>query len=183
MNLTQKETGLLKDLKDQEQLCVDKYTKYSNDACSQELKDLFCSIAKVEQNHYNTISAMLNGTVPAGRGFVDGSGVGDVGAVVLRDRKHLAEDGMVVVVLPISAHDGYMLAEPEIITRGFIYVKESEELMNELKTVVMSAAEGVLGRRSRDIGELKGAIKSGVSNYLFKTTKRSPMVIPVITKL
>ena len=115
--------------------------------------------------------------------LVPGMAPADVGAVVLRDRKHLAEDGMVVVVLPISAHDGYMLAEPEIITRGFIYVKESEELMNELKTVVMSAAEGVLGRRSRDIGELKGAIKSGVSNYLFKTTKRSPMVIPVITKL
>ena len=122
-------------------------------------------------------------SVPAGEVFVDGSGVGEVGAVVLNDRRLLAEDGMVVVVLPISAHDGYMLAEPEIITRGFIYVKESEELMNELKTVVMSAAEGVLGRRSRDIGELKGAIKSGVSNYLFKTTKRSPMVIPVITKL
>ena len=126
---------------------------------------------------------LVPGMAPAGEIFVDGSGVGDVGAVVLRDRKHLAEDGMVVVVLPVSAHDGYMLAEPEIITRGFIYVKESEELMNELKTVVMSAAEGVLGRRSRDIGELKGAIKSGVSNYLFKTTKRSPMVIPVITKL
>ena len=126
---------------------------------------------------------LVPGMAPAGEIFVDGSGVGDVGAVVLRDRKHLAEDGMVVVVLPISAHDGYMLAEPEIITRGFIYVKESEELMNELKTVVMSAAEGVLGRRSRDIGELKGAIKSGVSNHLFKTTKRSPMVIPVITKL
>ena len=126
---------------------------------------------------------LVPGMAPAGEIFVDGSGVGDVGAVVLRDRKHLAEDGMVVVVLPISAHDGYMLAEPEIITRGFIYVKESEELMNELKTVVMSAAEGVLGRRSRDIGELKGAIKSGVSNYLFKNTKRSPMVIPVITKL
>ena len=126
---------------------------------------------------------LVPGMAPAGEIFVDGSGVGDVGAVVLRDRKHLAEDGMVVVVLPISAHDGYMLAEPEIITRGFIYVKESEELMNELKTVVMSAAEGVLGRRSRDIGELKGAIKSGVSNYLFKTTKRSPMVSPVITKL
>ena len=126
---------------------------------------------------------LVPGMAPAGEIFVDGSGVGDVGAVVLRDRKHLAEDGMVVVVLPISAHDGYMLAEPEIITRGFIYVKESEELMNELKTVVMSAAEGVLGRRSRDIGELKGAIKTGVSNYLIKTTKRSPMVIPVITKL
>ena len=127
---------------------------------------------------------LVPGMAPAGEIFVDGgSAVGDVGAVVLRDRKHLAEDGMVVVVLPISAHDGYMLAEPEIITRGFIYVKESEELMNELKTVVMSAAEGVLGRRSRDIGELKGAIKSGVSNYLFKTTKRSRWSFPVITKL
>ena len=126
---------------------------------------------------------LVPGMAPAGEIFVDGSGVGDVGAVVLRDRKHLAEDGMVVVVLPISAHDGYMLAEPEIITRGFIYVKESEELMNELKTVVMSAAEGVLGRRSRDIGELKGAIKSGVSNYLFKTTKRNPMILPVIMEI
>ncbi len=66
---------------------------------------------------------LVPGMAPAGEIFVDGSGVGDVGAVVLRDRKHLAEDGMVVVVLPISAHDGYMLAEPEIITRGFIYVK------------------------------------------------------------
>ena len=125
----------------------------------------------------------VNGTVPAGRVFVDGSGVGDVGSVVLRDRKHLAEDGMIVVCVNLSSEDGSIITGPDIITRGFIYVKESEELMNELKTVVMSAAEGVLGRRSRDIGELKGAIKSGVSNYLFKTTKRSPMVIPVITKL
>ena len=128
-------------------------------------------------------SAKINGTVPAGRVFVDGYGVGDVGSVVLRDRKHLAEDGMIVVVVSMSGEDGSVVSGPDIITRGFVYVKESEELMNELKTVVMSAAEGVLGRRSRDIGELKGAIKSGVSNYLFKTTKRSPMVIPVITKL
>ena len=114
---------------------------------------------------------------------MDGYGVGDVGSVVLRDRRHLAQDGMIVVVLSMSGEDGALVSGPDIITRGFVYVKESEELMNELKTVVMSAAEGVLGRRSRDIGELKGAIKSGVSNYLFKTTKRSPMVIPVITKL
>ena len=70
----------------------------------------------------------LGGTVPAGEVYVDGSGVGDVGAVVMRDRKRLAEDGMVVVVLPISAHDGNLLSEPEIITRGFIYVKESGDL-------------------------------------------------------
>lgn len=126
---------------------------------------------------------VVPGAVEAGEVLVDGSGVGDVGAVVLRDRKHLAEDGMLVIVLPVSAQNGEMLAEPEIITRGFIYVKESEELIQELKNITMSAAENVRGRRSRDTGELRGAIKSAVSNYLFKATKRSPMVIPVITRL
>ena len=147
-------------------------------------KDCGCDGRQSTENIEITGKTMkINGSVPAGEVFVDGSGVGDVGAVVLNDRKLLAEDGMVVIVLPMSSHDHQLLCPPEIVTRGFVYVKESEELMNELKTVVMSAAEGVLGRRSRDIGELKGAIKSGVSNYLFKTTKRSPMVIPVITKL
>ncbi len=126
---------------------------------------------------------IVPGAVEAGEVLVDGSGVGDVGAVVLRDRKHLAEDGMVVIVLPVSAQNGEMLAEPEIITRGFIYVKESEELIQELKNITMSAAENVRGRRSRDLGELRGAIRSAVSGYLFKSTKRSPMVIPVITRL
>ena len=122
-------------------------------------------------------------TVPAGRVFVDGYGVGDVGAVVLRDRKHLAEDGMVVVVLPISAQNGDLLAEPEIITRGFIYVKDSEELLQDLRNLTMSTAEAYRGKRGRDLNELKGAIRSAVSNYLFKATKRSPMVLPVITRL
>ena len=125
----------------------------------------------------------INGAVPAGEVFVDGSGVGDVGAVVMRDRKRLAEDGMVVVVLPVSSHDGRLLSRPEIITRGFIYVKESEDLMRELENLAMDAAEGVAGRRGRDESDLKGAVKSAVSNYLFKTTKRNPMVIPVVTKL
>lgn len=125
----------------------------------------------------------INGSVPAGEVFVDGSGVGDVGAVVMRDRKRLAEDGMVVVVLPVSSHDGRLLSRPEIITRGFIYVKESEDLMRELENLSMDAAEGVAGRRGRDESDLKGAVKSAVSNYLFKTTKRNPMVIPVVTKL
>ena len=86
---------------------------------------------------------------------MDGSGVGDVGAVVMRDRKRLAEDGMVVVVLPISAHDGNLLSEPEIITRGFIYVKESGDLMKELQSVARDAAENVSRKRGRDDGELK----------------------------
>ena len=121
---------------------------------------------------------------PAGAVLVDGSGVGDVGAVVLRDRKILAEDGMVVVILNVQ--NNQLLHEPEIITRGFIYVKESEELMHELRDVAHSAAQGVIGKggkNSRDMGELRGAVKSAVSNYLFKHTKRSPMVIPVVNKL
>ena len=119
----------------------------------------------------------------AGEVFVDGYGVGDVGAVVLRDRKHLAEDGMLVVVLPVSAHNGDLLAEPEIVTRGFIYVKESEELMQDLKNIVMATAEGLRTKRKSDMAELRGAIKSAVGSYLFKTTKRSPMIIPVVTRL
>ena len=122
--------------------------------------------------------------VPAGAVLVDGSGVGDVGAVVLRDRKILAEDGMVVII--INVQNGQLLSEPEIITRGFIYVKESEELMNELRDVAYNAAQGVIGKggkNSKDMGELRGAVKSAVSNYLFKHTKRSPMVIPVVNKL
>ena len=121
--------------------------------------------------------------VPAGEVYVDGSGVGDVGAVVMRDRKRLAEDGMVVIVLPVSDLDGSLLSKPEIITRGFIYVKESGDLMNELQNVAIDAAEGVLRRRSRDEGELRGVVKSAVSSYLFKHTRRSPMVIPVVTRL
>jgi len=126
---------------------------------------------------------VVPGAVEAGEVLVDGSGVGDVGAVVLRDRKHLAEDGMVIVVLPISAQNGELLSEPEIVTRGFIYVKDSVELIEQLKTITMNAAQGVRSRRSRDMGELRGAIRSAVSGYLFKSTKRSPMVIPVIMRL
>ena len=123
----------------------------------------------------------VNGSVPSGEVYVDGSGVGDVGAVVMRDRKRLAEDGMVVVVLPVSSHDGNLISEPEIITRGFIYVKESGDLMKELQGVARDAVENV--RRRRDDGELKGTVKSAVSSYLFKTTKRNPMVIRVVTRL
>ena len=130
-----------------------------------------------------TKTLKLGGAVPSGEVYVDGSGVGDVGAVVMRDRKRLAEDGMVVVVLPVSAHDGGLLSPPEIITRGFIYVKESGDLMKELQGIAMDAAESVTRKRGRDDGELRGTVKSAVSSYLFKSTRRSPMVIPVVTRL
>ena len=122
-------------------------------------------------------------TVSSGEVFVDGGGVGEVGAVVLNDRKILAEDGMVVVVLSISSHDHQLLCEPEIVTRGFVYVKESEELMQEMRNVAMKAVDGMSNRRRKDDGEICRTVKSAVSSYLYKQTKRSPMIIPMVTKL
>ena len=125
----------------------------------------------------------MNGSVPAGEVYVDGSGVGDVGAVVMRDRKRLAEDGMVVVILPVSSHDGQLLSKPEIVTRGFIYVKESEELLHQLRDVAQKTVDAMSARKRRDDGEVSRAVRSAVSSYLYKHTKRSPMVIPMVTKL
>lgn len=128
-------------------------------------------------------SIRLNGTVPAGRVFVDGYGVGDVGAVVLRDRKHLAQDGMIVVVASVSVQDGGLVSGPDIITRGFVYVKESEGLMEELKTVVVESMEKSRRANGRDWSAVKGDIKNDLSNYLFKKTKRNPMILPVIMEV
>ena len=125
----------------------------------------------------------ITDTVPAGKVFVDGTGVGDVGAVVLRDRKHLAQDGMIVVCVNISSQDGSVITGPDIITRGFVYVKESEELMEDLRSVAMEAIERCTRKRIRDWTAIKTAIKNDLSGYLFKTTKRNPMILPVITEL
>ncbi|MBE6917198.1 MAG: ribonuclease J [Ruminococcaceae bacterium] len=128
-------------------------------------------------------SCKITGTVTAGKVFVDGAGVGDVGSVVLRDRKHLAQDGMIVVCLNLLAQDGSILSGPDIITRGFIYVKESEALMEELRYVVLEAVERCQRKRVRDWSAIKTAIKNDLSGYLYKTTKRSPMILPIITEL
>ena len=125
----------------------------------------------------------LNGTVPAGIVLVDGTGVGDVGSVVLRDRKHLAEDGMIVVCVNLSAEDGGIITGPDIITRGFIYVKESEALLDELREVAIEAIERCRRKRIRDWSAIKGSIKSDLSGYLYKTTKRNPMILPVIMEI
>ena len=125
----------------------------------------------------------VKGQVPSGKVFVDGSGVGDVGSVVLRDRKHLAEDGMIVVCVNLSAEDGSVLTGPDIITRGFIYVKESEELMENLENVAMEAIERCQRKHIRDWAAIKSAIKNDLSGYLYKTTKRNPMILPVISEL
>ena len=125
----------------------------------------------------------LKEVVPAGAVLVDGTSVGDVGAVVLRDRKHLAEDGMIVVCIGLSSEDGGLLSGPDIITRGFIYVKESEELMEELREVATEAIERCQRKHIRDWSTIKSAIKNDLSGYLYKTTKRNPMILPVIMEL
>ncbi len=128
-------------------------------------------------------SAKLNGSVPAGRVFVDGYGVGDVGAVVLRDRKHLAEDGMIVVVASMSGEDGSLISGPDIITRGFVYVKESEGLMEELRLVAVAAIQECRDQRVKDWSAIKSQIKNDLSNFLYKKTKRNPMILPVIMEV
>jgi ribonuclease J len=121
-------------------------------------------------------------TVPAGAVLVD-AGLGEVGDVVMRDRHRLAEDGMIVVVLPYSSYDYTLLGEPEIVTRGFIYVKEAEDLMTELKRVVMETVTACDMQKITDWTTIKSKVKNNLSGYLYKTTRRSPMILPVITEI
>ena len=115
---------------------------------------------------------------------MDGSGgIGEVGSVVMRDRHKLAEDGMIVVVLTYSSHDHKLLAEPEILTRGFIYVKEAESLMDELVSIVLETVEKCDAQHITDWNSIKTKVKSDLSGYLYKTTRRSPMILPVITEI
>ena len=125
----------------------------------------------------------LGASVPAGIVLVDGTGVGDVGSVVLRDRKHLAENGMIVVCVNLSAEDGGVITGPDIITRGFVYVKENEELLEELREVAWEAIERCQRKRIRDWSTIKSAIKNDLSGYLYKTTKRNPMILPVLMEI
>ncbi|MCL1819642.1 MAG: ribonuclease J [Oscillospiraceae bacterium] len=120
-------------------------------------------------------------TVPSGRVLVDGLGVGDVGSVVLRDRKHLASDGLLVVVLTVDSASGEIIAGPDIITRGFIYVKESEDFIEQLRQVVLQAIGG--DNKNSDWQAMKSAIRASLSDYLYKKTKRGPMILPVITEV
>ncbi len=124
-----------------------------------------------------------NGEVPAGRILVDGSGIGEVGSVVLHDRKHLADEGMIVVIMTMSGEDGTMVSAPEIITRGFVYLKESEDLMEEMRRVVHESIVSCENQRITDWSTIKSKVKSNLSGYLYKNTRRSPMILPVIIEV
>lgn len=123
------------------------------------------------------------GTVQAGAVLLDGSGAGEVAGVVMRDRHKLAEDGMVVIVMSYSAYDHKILGDPEIVTRGFIYVKEAEELIEELKRVTLETVKSCDQAKISDWSAIKSKVKSNISGYLFKTMHRSPMILPVISEV
>lgn len=125
----------------------------------------------------------LGGNVTAGKVLVDGTGVGDVGSVVLRDRRHLAQDGMVVVVMTLSAEDASLISGPDIVTRGFVYVKESDVLIEELKRVTLETLDSCGNQRITDWATIKAKVKANLSGYLYKQIKRSPMILPVIMEV
>ncbi len=128
-------------------------------------------------------SAEVTGRVPVGSILVDGLGVGDVGNVVLRDRQHLAEDGIVIVVMSLERATGELLAGPDIVSRGFVYVRESDELMDEARYVVDVAVQSCLDKGITDWGKLKTTTKDALSDFIWKKTKRRPMILPIIMEV
>ena len=131
----------------------------------------------------DSVDIKVTGTVPAGRVFVDGLGVGDVGSVVLRDRKHLAEDGLIVAVATIDRDTGMILSGPDVVSRGFVYVRESEELLGEAKKLLSQTLQDCLDRNIKDWNSIKTKMKDNLSNYIFEKTKRTPMILPIIMEL
>ena len=128
-------------------------------------------------------SAKVTGTIPTGNVLVDGLGVGDVGNIVLRDRKHLSEDGLMIVVVTISKEDGRVLAGPDIISRGFVYVRESEDLMDGAKNVIKDVLRDCEDRNIKEWAYLKNNIKESLKEYLYQKTKRNPMILPIIMEV
>ncbi len=127
--------------------------------------------------------ARFNGSESAGKVLVDGSGVGDIGSVVLRDRKHLSEDGLVVVVVTIDTEGRYIVSGPDIVSRGFVYVKESEELMTQAKQIAEDSLNRALSKKAVDRTQLKTVVKDDLARFIYKETKRKPMILPIIMDL
>ena len=128
-------------------------------------------------------SAKVCDHVQTGAILVDGLGVGDVGNIVLRDRQHLAEDGIVIAVLTLERHTGQILAGPDIVSRGFVYVREAEELMEEARSVVEEAMDTCNAHHVTDWAKIKNTIRDSLSDFLWKRTKRRPMILPIIMEV
>lgn len=123
------------------------------------------------------------GTIPAGRVFVDGYGVGDVGSVVLKDRKHLAEDGIIIVVATIDTASGYLVSGPDVVSRGFVFVKENEALIDQAKETASNVISRCLDRNIYDWGTIKSKVRDEVSKLMYERTKRSPMILPIFMEI
>lgn len=128
-------------------------------------------------------NARIAGKVPVGGILVDGLGVGDVGNIVLRDRQHLAEDGILIVVLALDGYSDQLVSGPDIVSRGFVYVRESDELMEEARHIVDESVRGCLDRGISDWGKIKSGIKDSLGEYVWKKTKRRPMILPIIMEV
>ena len=128
-------------------------------------------------------SAKVVDHVQTGAILVDGLGVGDVGNIVLRDRQHLAEDGIMIVVLTLEKYSNQLLAGPDIVSRGFVYVRESEDLMEEARNVVEDAVHTCLKKGVTDWGKMKNVIKDSLGGFIWKKTKRDPMILPIIMEV
>ena len=135
-------------------------------------------VLEVNQNE-----AKVNGTVPTGQIMVDGLGVGDVGNIVLRDRKHLSQDGLMVVVVSMDKEYGTIVSGPDIISRGFVYVREAEDLMDEARQAVLEALQECEAKGITSWNYIKGVIKDALKNYIWQKTKRSPMILPIIMEV
>ena len=127
--------------------------------------------------------AMVTGTVPFGRVMVDGLGVGDVGNIVLRDRQHLSQDGLIIIVLTIDGSTGEVVAGPDIVSRGFVYVRESENLMEDVKRVIREEIKEIEEKHIKDWLTIKTTLKESLRDYVYQKTKRNPMVIPIIMEV
>ena len=132
-------------------------------------------VLELNDEHAQVVDHVQTGAI-----FVDGLGVGDVGNIVLRDRQNLAENGIIIVVLTLDKYTGQLIAGPDIVTRGFVYVREAEELLDEARAIVSDSVEKCLDKNITDWSKIKNIIKDDLSEYLWKKIKRNPVILPII---
>ena len=144
-----------------------------------EEKNIFISdignVLEIDKN-----GAKINGTVTSGRVLVDGYGVGDVGNIVLRDRLLLSQDGLIVVVATVDTDGGYVISGPDIVSRGFVYVRDSEDLIEEMRDIALHSINSCLNGRRSDWYQIKGRVRDDLAKFILGKTKRRPMIIPMI---
>ena len=160
------------------ELDLDMFAYVYKQADVDKIKIMYHDVLELDEEQAKVVDHVHTGAI-----LVDGLGVGDVGNIVLRDRQHLAEDGILIVVMTLERYSNQLLAGPDIVSRGFVYVRESEVLMDEARHVVESALDGCMDKHITDWGKLKNATKDALSEFLWKKTKRSPMILPIIMEV